>query len=308
MVRQRTLKKAVSVIGIGLHSGTKVKAVFSPAPAGTGIVYTRTDLNPHVSIKCSADNVRDTQLSTTLVSDDGTRISTVEHLTAALCALGIDNLHVEVNAPEVPVMDGSSQPFIYLLSEAGIRELDAPKEFIKVVRKVRVEDGDKWAELTPAAGLLMDLTISFNHPAMDPALQHFAYRFSGRAFAEHVSRARTFCFMKDVEFMHSHHLALGGSLDNAVVLDDYRVVNPEGLRYPDEFVKHKMLDAIGDLYMSGHTILGQFKAYKTGHALNNMLLRTLLSDPANYELTTFERDRAVGIEYLGAREGAPLQA
>ena len=151
-------------------------------------------------------------------------------------------------------------------------------------------------------------TISFNPPATDPPPQHFAYRFSGRAFAEHVSRARTFCFMKDVEFMHSHHLALGGSLDNAVVLDDYRVVNPEGLRYPDEFVKHKMLDATGDLYMSGHTILGQFKAYKTGHALNNMLLRTLLSDPANYELTTFERDRAVGIEYLGAREGAPLQA
>ncbi|MDY6321374.1 MAG: UDP-3-O-acyl-N-acetylglucosamine deacetylase [Succinivibrio sp.] len=299
MVRQRTIAKPVKVTGVGLHSGAKVEAAFLPAKEGTGIVYTRTDLSPKVTMKCTADNVRDTQLCTTLVNPDGVRISTVEHLTAALCALGIDNLLIEVNAPELPVMDGSAQPFLYLFSKAGIKELDAPKEFLRVARKVRVEDKEKWAELTPDdQGLYMDLTIDFNHPAMDRALQHFAYRFSGKSFSEQVSRARTFCFMRDVEYMHAHHLALGGSLENAVVLDDYRVVNPEGLRYPDEFVKHKMLDATGDLYMSGHTILGCFKAFKTGHALNNMLLRALLSDPRNYELTTFERESEGAVEYI----------
>lgn len=299
MIKQRTLAKTISVTGIGLHSGAKVSAVFSPAPVGNGIVYTRTDLEPRVSMKCTADNVRDTQLCTALVNPDGVRISTVEHLTAALCAMGIDNLNVEVNAPELPVMDGSSQPFLYLLESAGIAELNAPKEFFRVKRRVRVEDHEKWAELNPSdSGFSMDLTIDFNHPAMDRALQHFAFDFTGRSFSELVSRARTFCFMKDVEFMHAHHLALGGSLENAVVLDDYRVVNPEGLRYPDEFVKHKMLDACGDLYMSGHSILGAFSAFKTGHALNNALLRALLSDPRNYEVVTFDEQREGAYEYL----------
>ncbi len=303
MIKQRTLSKAVSATGIGLHSGAKVSVSFRPAPANTGIIYTRTDLNPQVTIKCEPDAVRDTQLCTALVSPEGVRISTVEHLTAALSALGIDNLYVEVNAPELPVMDGSAQPFIYLFCSTGVTELDAPKQYLRVLRKVRVEDADKWAELTPTdGGFSMDLTIDFNHPAIEREMQHFAFDFSGRSFAEEISRARTFCFMRDVEYMHAHHLAMGGSLDNAVVLDDYRVVNPDGLRYPNEMVKHKMLDAVGDLYMEGHNILGAFKAFKTGHTLNNRLLRALLADPANYEVVEFadarQKAQEQAIEYL----------
>lgn len=292
--------------GIGLHSGAKVEVAFRPANANTGIVYTRTDLNPTVSIKCNAQNVRDTQLCTALVNEDGVRISTVEHLTAALSALGIDNLYVDVNAPEVPVMDGSAQPFIYLFASTGIQELSTPKKFIRVTRKVRVENEGKWAELTPSeSGFHLDLQIDFDHPAMDKDKQHYAMDFTGEAFSSDVSRARTFCFMRDVEFMHAHNLALGGSLDNAVVLDDRRVINPEGLRYEDEFVKHKLLDAIGDLYMSGHSILGNFKAYKTGHDLNNRLLRALLSDSANYQILEFtkpQEGQSQTIDFLDAKK------
>lgn len=307
MILQRTIKEAVSATGIGLHSGSKVEVTFRPAPANTGIVYTRTDLNPHVTIKCEPEAVRDTQLCTALVTPEGVRISTVEHLTAALSALGIDNLFVDVNAPELPVMDGSAQPFIYLFETTGIEELSAPKKFIHIKRKVRVEDGDKWAELTPADGFNLDLTIDFNHPAMERELQHFNLQFSGQSFVKELSRARTFCFMRDVEYMHSHNLALGGSLENAVVLDDYRVINPDGLRYPNEFVKHKMLDAVGDLYMNGHSILGNFKAYKTGHKLNNMLLRAVLADAANYELIEIgaapAQERA--IDFLDSQDITP---
>lgn len=288
MINQRTILKPVSMTGIGLHSGAKVEVAFRPAPADTGIVYTRTDLNPNVTMKCTADNVKDTQLCTALVNESGVRISTVEHLTAALSALGIDNLFIDVNAPEIPVMDGSAQPFIYLFASVGIQELSSPKKFLRVVRKVRVENEGKWAELTPSeSGFNLDLQIDFNHPAMDKDKQHYAMSFTGEAFARDVSRARTFCFMRDVEYMHAHNLALGGSLENAVVLDDHRVINPEGLRYEDEFVKHKLLDAIGDLYMDGHSILANFKAYKTGHDLNNRLLRALLSDSSNYEVIQF---------------------
>lgn len=289
MILQRTVKKSVSATGIGLHSGAKVQVTFHPAPADTGIVYTRVDLDPKVVMKCEPQAVRDTQLCTALVNLQGVRISTVEHLTAALAALGIDNLFVEVNAPELPVMDGSAQPFIYLFESTGIKELDKPKQYLRVARKVRVEDGDKWAELNPSdEGFSLDLTIDFSHPAMDRDSQRLKFNFTGRGFADEISRARTFCFMRDVEYMHAHNLALGGSLDNAIVLDDYRVVNPDGLRYPNEFVKHKMLDAIGDLYMACHSILGSFAAYKTGHALNNKLLRAFLSDARNYELVSFE--------------------
>lgn len=307
MIKQRTVKTEVSATGIGLHSGRKVQVTFRPAPANTGIVYTRTDLQPHVSIKCTPEAVRDTQLCTALVNTDGVRISTVEHMTAALAALGIDNLYVDVNAPELPVMDGSAQPFIYLFESVGVQDLPAPKTYLRVARKVRVEDKEKWAELIPGDGFSLDLTIDFNHPAMERDLQHLKFNFSGRAFASELSRARTFCFIRDVEYMHAHNLALGGSLDNAVVLDDYRVVNPDGLRYPNEFVKHKMLDAIGDLYMSGHSILGQFRAYKTGHTLNNMLLRALLSDARNFEAITFEGVHSVAedstFEFIDAHAG-----
>ncbi len=301
MTRQRTLKQAVSATGIGLHSGAKVQVTFRPAPANTGFIYTRTDLKPPVSIQCEPEAVRDTQLCTALVDLNGTRISTVEHLTAALSAFGIDNLYVDVNAPELPVMDGSAHPFIYLFESTGVVELDAPKYYLQVKRRVRVEDHEKWAELLPnEGGFALDLTIDFNHPAMDRELQHYVLQFSGASFAKELARARTFCFMRDVEYMHAHNLALGGSLDNAVVLDDYRVVNPDGLRYPDEFVKHKMLDAVGDLYMNGHSILGDFKAFKTGHALNNKLLRALLSDRANYDLVSIDAEEKAhsAIEFL----------
>ena len=308
MILQRTIKETVSATGIGLHSGSKVTVTFRPAPADTGIIYTRTDLNPHVSIKCEPEAVRDTQLCTALVNLDGVRISTVEHLTAALSAMGIDNLFIDVNAPELPVMDGSAQPFIYLLESTGIQELPTPKKFMHVVKKVRVEDGDKWAEITPSDGFSLDLTIDFNHPAMDRELQHFHLDFSGRSFVKELARARTFCFMRDVEYMHAHNLALGGSLENAVVLDDYRVINPEGLRYPNEFVKHKMLDAVGDLYMNGHSILGSFKAYKTGHKLNNMLLRAVLADASNYELIAIEgrTEQQNAINFLDEHEYNPM--
>lgn len=308
MILQRTIKETVSATGIGLHSGSKVTVTFRPAPADTGIIYTRTDLNPHVSIKCEPEAVRDTQLCTALVNLDGVRISTVEHLTAALSAMGIDNLFVDVNAPELPVMDGSAQPFIYLLESTGIQELPTPKKFMHVVKKVRVEDGDKWAEITPSDGFSLDLTIDFNHPAMDRELQHFHLDFSGKSFVKELARARTFCFMRDVEYMHAHNLALGGSLENAVVLDDYRVINPEGLRYPNEFVKHKMLDAVGDLYMNGHSILGSFKAYKTGHKLNNMLLRAVLANASNYELIAIEgrTEQQNAINFLDEHEYNPM--
>ncbi|HIX56001.1 MAG TPA: UDP-3-O-acyl-N-acetylglucosamine deacetylase [Candidatus Anaerobiospirillum pullistercoris] len=308
MILQRTIKETVSATGIGLHSGSKVTVTFRPAPADTGIIYTRTDLNPHVSIKCEPEAVRDTQLCTALVNLDGVRISTVEHLTAALSAMGIDNLFIDVNAPELPVMDGSAQPFIYLLESTGIQELPTPKKFMHVVKKVRVEDGDKWAEITPSDGFSLDLTIDFNHPAMDRELQHFHLDFSGKSFVKELARARTFCFMRDVEYMHAHNLALGGSLENAVVLDDYRVINPEGLRYPNEFVKHKMLDAVGDLYMNGHSILGSFKAYKTGHKLNNMLLRAVLADASNYELIAIEgrTEQQNAINFLDEHEYNPM--
>lgn len=299
MIQQRTLKNVITTTGIGLHSGTKVEVTFRPAPANTGIIYTRTDLDPHVSIKAEPECVRDTQLCTALVNLDGVRISTVEHLTAALSAFGIDNLYIDVNAPELPVMDGSSQPFIYLFETTGVQMLDAPKEFIVVKKKVRVEEDDKFAELAPSSdGFVLDLTIDFDHPAMDKDDQRFTFNFSGQGFASELSRARTFCFMRDVEYMHAHNLALGGSLENAVVLDDFRVVNPDGLRYRDEFVKHKMLDAIGDLYMAGHNILGSFVAYKTGHTLNNKLLRALLSDSSNYEIATLGDSSSRAIDYI----------
>ena len=303
MIAQRTVKQTVSATGIGLHSGKAVKVTFRPAPANTGIIYTRTDLNPNVTMQCDALSVRDTQLCTALVNLDGVRISTVEHLTAALSALGIDNLYIDVNAPELPVMDGSAQPFIYLFETTGVVNLDAPKQYFRVLKKVRVEDGDKWAELNPQdTGFSLDLTIDFTHPAMEKDHQRFKLNFTGNAFAKEVSRARTFCFMRDVEYMHAHKLALGGSLENAIVLDDYRVINPDGLRYPNEFVKHKMLDAIGDLYMAGHSILGAFSAYKTGHALNNKLLRALLDNPKNYELVSFNEQSASTFDFIDTKE------
>lgn len=289
MIKQRTLKQAAKVTGIGLHSGKKVTLTLRPAPANTGIIYARTDLDPVVYFPASADSIRDTTLCTCMINDEGVRISTVEHLNAAMSALGLDNLIVEVDAPEIPIMDGSSSPFIYLLLDAGIEEQDAPKKFIRIKESVRVEEGDKWAEFKPYNhGLKLDFTIDFTHPMITKAVRNYKMEFSAQHFIQQLSRARTFTFMKDVEYLQSIGLALGGSLDNAIVLDEYRILNEEGLRFKDELVRHKMLDAVGDLFMCGYNILGDFKAYKSGHGLNNKLLRAVLANENAWEFVTFE--------------------
>lgn len=288
MIRQRTLKEMVKTTGVGLHSGRKVTLTLRPAPANTGIIYRRTDVNPPVDFKSDADSVRDTMLCTALVNDDGVRISTVEHLNAALAGMGIDNIIIEVDAPEIPIMDGSASPFVYLLQSAGIDTLNAPKKFIRIKKPVRIEDGDKWAELVPYNGFRMDFQIDFDHPAIDSDEQHMLFDFSTQAFIKDISRARTFGFMRDIEALQSQNLCLGGSFDNAIVLDEYRILNEDGLRYDNEFVTHKVLDAIGDLYMSGYSIVGELRAYKTGHALNNQLLRALLANQDAWEWATFE--------------------
>lgn len=289
MIKQRTLKQTAKVTGIGLHSGKKVTLTLRPAPANTGIIYARTDLDPIVYFPASADSIRDTTLCTCMINDDGVRISTVEHLNAAMSALGLDNLIVEVDAPEIPIMDGSSSPFIYLLLDAGIEEQNAPKKFIRIKDTVRVEEGDKWAEFKPYNhGLKLDFTIDFTHPMITKDVRNYKIDFSAQNFIQQLSRARTFTFMKDVEYLQSIGLALGGSLDNAIVLDEYRILNEEGLRFKDELVRHKMLDAIGDLFMCGYNILGDFSAYKSGHGLNNKLLRAVLSNENAWEFVTFE--------------------
>lgn len=289
MIKQRTLKQTAKVTGIGLHSGKKVTLTLRPAPANTGIIYARTDLDPVVYFPASADSIRDTTLCTCMINDDGVRISTVEHLNAAMSALGLDNLIVEVDAPEIPIMDGSSSPFIYLLLDAGIEEQNSPKKFISIKENVRVEEGDKWAEFKPySKGLKLDFTIDFTHPMITKEVRNYKMEFSAQNFIQRLSRARTFTFMKDVEYLQSIGLALGGSLDNAIVLDEYRILNEEGLRFKDELVRHKMLDAVGDLFMCGYNILGDFKAYKSGHGLNNKLLRAVLANENAWEFVTFE--------------------
>ena len=290
MIKQRTLKRIVQATGVGLHTGKKVTLTLRPAPANTGVIYRRTDLNPPVDFPADAKSVRDTMLCTCLVNEHDVRISTVEHLNAALAGLGIDNIMVEVDAPEIPIMDGSAAPFVYLLLDAGIEELNCAKKFVRIKETVRVEDGDKWAEFKPYNGFTLDFTIDFNHPAIDSSTQRYAMNFSADAFMRQISRARTFGFMRDIEYLQSRGLCLGGSFDCAIVVDDYRVLNEDGLRFEDEFVRHKMLDAIGDLFMCGHNIIGAFTAYKSGHALNNKLLQAVLAKQEAWEYVTFEDD------------------
>ncbi|KTG28552.1 UDP-3-O-[3-hydroxymyristoyl] N-acetylglucosamine deacetylase [Idiomarina sp. WRN-38] len=292
MIKQRTLQQAISATGIGLHKGNKVNLTLRPAPANTGLIFRRTDLEPAVDIPARADWVRDTQLCTCLINEENIRISTVEHLLAALAGVGIDNAIIEVDSHEIPIMDGSSHPFVYLLQSAGIEEQSAAKKFIRIKEPVRVEDGDKWAELLPHDGFRIDFAIDFDHPAIADTGQIVSMDFSANAFIKDISRARTFGFMKDIEYLRKNNLALGGSFDNAVVLDDFRVLNNDGLRYDDEFVKHKMLDAVGDLYMGGHSILGHLRAYKSGHALNNQLLQAVLETESAWEFVTFEDEQA----------------
>jgi UDP-3-O-[3-hydroxymyristoyl] N-acetylglucosamine deacetylase len=297
MIRQRTLKNVIRATGVGLHTGEKVYLTLRPAAVDSGIIFRRVDLPEPVEIKASPENVGDTQLSTTLIKD-GVRISTVEHLLSALAGLGIDNAYVELSAPEVPIMDGSAGPFVFLVQSAGIEEQNAPKRFIRIKRSIRVEDGDKWACFEPFDGFKVGFTIEFDHPAFRDNALRSEVDFSTTSFVREVSRARTFGFMRDIERLRERKLALGGSLDNAVVVDDYRVLNEDGLRYEDEFVKHKILDAIGDLYLLGHSLIGAFHGHKSGHAINNRLLRELLADEASWEEVIFEDAATAPISFL----------
>ncbi|MEZ9198998.1 MULTISPECIES: UDP-3-O-acyl-N-acetylglucosamine deacetylase [unclassified Shewanella] len=297
MIFQRTVKEMVKTTGVGLHSGNKVTLIVKPAPVNTGIILVRTDLSPAVEIPAVADQVRETTMCTALVNDDGVRISTIEHLFAALAGLGIDNAIIEVDAPEIPIMDGSASPFVFLLQSVGIQEQAAAKKYIKITKPIRVEDGDKWAELKPFKGFRVDFAIDFNHPEIARSQQHMVMDFSSSAFVKDISRARTFGFMRDIEYLRANNLALGGSMENAVVLDEYRVLNPDGLRYEDEFVKHKILDAFGDLYVAGHAIVGEFCAYKTGHALNNQLVRAMLAQQDAWEIVSFEKEADAPVSF-----------
>lgn len=295
--RQRTLKNVIRATGVGLHTGQKVFLTLRPAPENTGVVFRRTDLTTPIEIKAHPDSVGDTSLSTTLVKD-GVRISTVEHLLSAFAGLGIDNAYIDVSASEVPIMDGSAAPFVFLIQSAGIAEQKASKRFLRIKRSVSVADGDKWARFDPYEGFKVSFSIDFDHPVFKTSQRKAELDFSSTSFLKEVSRARTFGFMRDIEHLHAHNLALGGSLDNAIVLDDFRVLNEEGLRYEDEFVKHKVLDAIGDLYLLGHSLVGSFSGHKSGHALNNRLLRTLLAQTKAWELVTYSNRRPAPIPYL----------
>lgn len=297
MIKQRTLKRIVQATGVGLHTGKKVTLTMRPAPANTGVIYRRTDLNPPVDFPADAKSVRDTMLCTCLVNENDVRISTVEHLNAALAGLGIDNIVIEVNAPEIPIMDGSAAPFVFLLLDAGIEELRTAKKFIRIKETVRVEEGDKWAEMRPYNGFKLDFTIDFNHPAIDSSTQRYKLDFSAESFMSQISRARTFGFMRDIEYLQSKGLCLGGSFDCAIVVDDYRVLNDDGLRFEDEFVRHKMLDAIGDLFMCGYNIIGEFTAFKSGHALNNKLLQAVLAKESAWEFVTFEDEAEMPVAF-----------
>ena len=288
MVRQRSLKNMIRATGVGLHTGAKVYMTLRPAPVDTGIVFRRVDLDRPVEIRGEPYAVGDTRLSSGL-EKGGVRISTVEHLMSALAGLGIDNAYVDLTAAEVPIMDGSAGPFVFLLQSAGIEEQNAPKKFVRVLKPVEVKEGDKWVRFEPFNGFKLTMSIDFAHPIFDKTRQSVTVDFSTTSYTKEVSRARTFGFMQDVETMRSQGLALGGSLDNAIVMDEYRVLNTDGLRYEDEFVKHKVLDAIGDLYLLGHPLIGAFSGHKSGHALNNRLLRRLVEDKTAWEFASFER-------------------
>ncbi|MAK92670.1 MAG: UDP-3-O-[3-hydroxymyristoyl] N-acetylglucosamine deacetylase [Oceanospirillaceae bacterium] len=291
MIPQRTLKNTIRATGVGLHSGEKVYLTLKPAPVNTGIVFRRTDLDPVVDIPAHADSVGETTLSTTLVKDHA-RVDTVEHLLSAMAGLGIDNAIVELSAQEVPIMDGSSGPFVFLLQSAGIAEQGAPKRFIRIKRKVEVKEGDKIASFVPYEGFKVSFEIDFDHPVLKQSVQKASLDFSSTSYVKEVSRARTFGFTKDLEYMRSKNLALGGSVKNAIVVDEYRVLNEDGLRYEDEFVKHKILDAVGDLYLLGHSLIGEYIGYKSGHGLNNKLLRELFAQEDAWEFVEFPEETA----------------
>jgi UDP-3-O-[3-hydroxymyristoyl] N-acetylglucosamine deacetylase len=302
-VRQRTLKQSVRATGIGLHGGQKVYMTLRPAPANTGVVFRRVDLDPVADIPAQAALVTETTLGTTLSQGAG-KVATVEHLLSALAGLGIDNLFVELSAAEVPIMDGSAAPFVFLLQSAGIEEQNAVKRFVRVTRPIEVKDADKWARLSPFNGYRINFEIDFDHPVFKTHPQRATLEFSTTAFLREISRARTFGFMRDIDYLRSRDLTLGGSLDNAVVLDDYRVLNEDGLRFKDEFVRHKILDAVGDLYLLGASLIGEYSGYKSGHAINNQLLRALVDQPDAWEEVSFDDRRVAPVSFIAANAPA----
>ena len=294
MLAQRTLKSLTKAVGVGLHSGQRVELTLRPAPPDTGIVFRRVDLPEPVEIVVTATSVTDTRLAST-ISNGGVKVHTIEHLMSAAAGLGLDNLYVDITAEEVPILDGSSASFVYLLQSAGIVMQKEPKRFIRVIKPVEVREGEgsnlKWARLDPYHGYKLSFEIEFDHPAVSSTGQRVEFDFGSGTYAREIARARTFGFTRDVEMMRSHGLAMGGGLDNAIVMDDVKVLNADGLRYQDEFVKHKILDAIGDLYIVGKPLLAAYSAFRSGHAMNNQLLRALLAQPDAYEMVSFERDR-----------------
>lgn len=296
MIRQTTLKNEMSATGTGLHTGEKIYLKICPAPINTGIRFRRIDQNPIVEIAALVHNVGDTTLNTCLIKD-GVRVSTIEHLLSAFAGLGIDNAYVDLTAPEVPIMDGSAGPFVFLVQSAGVQEQNALKKFIKIKQKVEVKQGDKVATISPHNGFRVTLTIDFDHPVIRSSNQNATLDFSNTSYVKEVSRARTFGFLSEYEYLRRNNLALGGSLDNAIVLDDYRILNEDGLRFEDEFVKHKLLDVVGDLYQLGHTMIGEFNGYKCGHQLNNQLLHALLENKKAWEIVTFSDDKKLPITF-----------
>ncbi len=297
MIRQRTLKTVIRATGVGLHTGEKVYLTLRPAAVDTGIVFRRVDLDPVVEIDARPENVGDTTMSTCLMKDD-VRISTVEHLLSAMAGLGIDNAYIDVSAPEVPIMDGSAGPFVFLIQSAGVEEQSKAKQFIRIKKRVEVREDDKLAAFEPYEGFKVGFGIDFNHPVFAKSNQRTDIDFSSTSFVKEVSRARTFGFMRDMEILRDNNLALGASMDNAIALDDYRVLNEDGLRYDDEFVRHKALDAIGDLYLLGKSLVGAFEGYKSGHKLNNLLIRTLVADEEAWELVSYDDAESAPISYI----------
>jgi len=297
MLKQRTLKNVIKATGVGLHTGEKIYLTMRPAPVNTGVIFVRTDLDPQVEIPATAHNVGETTLSTALVKD-GVRVSTIEHLMSAMSGLGIDNAYIDVSAGEVPIMDGSAGPFVFLIQSAGIEEQDAPKQFIRILKPMRLQDGDKSVSLEPFDGFKVSYTLLYDHPVYRRYTKSATIDFSSTSFVKEVSRARTFGFMHEFEELRNRNLALGASMDNAIAVGDYKVLNEDGLRYEDEFVKHKILDSIGDLYLLGHSLIGEFKGHKSGHALNNALLRAMDDHPDAWELVSFNSDQSVPISYI----------
>jgi UDP-3-O-[3-hydroxymyristoyl] N-acetylglucosamine deacetylase len=303
MLKQRTLRQLARTVGIGLHSGTKVQLVLRPAAAETGIVFRRVDLDPPVEIKLTPEAVVDTRMATT-IGRDSVRIATIEHLMSALAGLGIDNCYIDVDAAEIPIMDGSASSFVFLLQAAGIEELNAPKKFVRVLKPVEIVDGDKWARLEPHFGYRLSFSIDFNHPAIDSTEQVVEVDFAQDSYIQQVSRARTFGFVNEVEALRAAGLAMGGTFENAIVMDEYRVLNTDGLRAGDEFAKHKILDAIGDLSALGRPLMASYTAHKSGHAINNRLLRALVADATAFEVVTFNEDNEVPAAFLSRTQPA----